>query len=488
MPTYDTDRATNGLTDPTWMAIAKRWHLPHGATGRQYSEAVGRYEAFAAARGEASQPAQPESVAAYIEWRKGAGLGQASLNADARAIRRAHLASGLADPTADPRVRRVLGRRLASRRSSPEARSMVPVDTEPHSMAFDELEQLVGAIRLSEGVLSPPLDVIDAATSRLKAASLAKLTRKRYRDVADKYIAFCKTHDLRPLPAEPSTVCRFLTEYGLTRSPSALNQARAAIKYLHDRANIFPSPTLHPEVKRVVKGHANMFGKPKNPKDALTADQIVAMCEAMDKNGTVIAMRDKAMILTGYSGAFRRSEITARDVHDDDDLPEIFLDIRDIRFTRKGAEVLLRKSKGDQEAKGQRVFITYGSNPDTCAVLALQNWIEFLKKEGIESGPVFPRLVTMGDRLFGFARSGQSSIGGHTLAARLKFWAERIGLDPTRISGHSLRAGHVTVASGNRASLFSIAKQGRWKSLDTVLEYYRRATAHEDNSSSSLGL
>jgi hypothetical protein len=106
----------------------------------------------------------------------------------------------------------------------------------------------------------------------------------------------------------------------------------------------------------------------------------------------------------------------------------------------------------------------------------------------ITSGPVFRSFFRRGDPLLRDAKIRDRSLCGRSVADRLKYWGEQIGLDPRTVGGHSLRAGHATTAARNGAFPFSIAHQGRWKSLETVRQYIRRGKEHQDNSSSNLGL
>jgi hypothetical protein len=302
----------------------------------------------------------------------------------------------------------------------------------------------------------------------------------------DHYRAFFDRHRLEMVPAKPRDVCRFLAEYGRTRGPSSLKSARSAIRWIHRDANQL-SPTDSKEVEEFLRGHARLWLKASRQKHAFTTNEILRLCRAMDDRGGLHAIRDKAMTLLGFAGAFRRSECTSRDEHDDEGLC-IYLDLTDLSFSRYGVLIRIRKSKTDQTGEGQEVFVTYGTKKETCAVLALRNWIELMKTRGITTGPVFRPLWPRGDRLIGDSEIVDRPLTPEAFVLRLKHWAQLIELDPTTIGGHSLRAGHVTSASQRGASIFSIAHQGRWKNLTTVLIYHRRATAHVDNSSSALGL
>jgi integrase len=150
----------------------------------------------------------------------------------------------------------------------------------------------------------------------------------------------------------------------------------------------------------------------------------------------LIGCRDRALVLLGFAGAFRRSELVA-------------LEVADCVFGREGLTVLLRRSKTDQDGQGRKVGIPYGSNPETCPMRVLQRWLE---QSGVTTGPVFRSLN----------RHGQvqpAGLSGIDVARVVKKLAERAGLDPAKFAGHSLRAGHATAAAIAGASERSIMNQ-----------------------------
>ena len=124
-------------------------------------------------------------------------------------------------------------------------------------------------------------------------------------------------------------------------------------------------------------------------------------------------MRDRALILLGFAGAFRRSELVG-------------LDIQDCAFGKDGLTVTLRKSKTDQDGQGRKVGIPYGSNPDTCPVRTIQAWIEHA---GISAGPLFRSINRHG-------RLQEGSLAPIDVARVVKKLAVRAGLDPAKYAGH----------------------------------------------------
>ena len=102
------------------------------------------------------------------------------------------------------------------------------------------------------------------------------------------------------------------------------------------------------------------MGTRPNQKHGFTTDEIVRMCKLMDEDGGIIAMRDKANILLGFAGAFRGSEATSRDRHDDAEMPQHSLDLQHVKFNRFGVNIVIAKSKTDQGAAGLEVFVNHG--------------------------------------------------------------------------------------------------------------------------------
>src|SRR5262249_12646788 len=143
-----------------------------------------------------------------------------------------------------------------------------------------------------------------------------------------------------------------------------------------------------------------------------------------------------ALVLLGFAGAFRRSELVG-------------LDVADLDFGNDGLTVTLRRSKTDQEGQGRKVGIPYGSNPQTCPVRSLRAWIEV---SAIVVGPVFRSVDRHG-------RVQPARLGGGDVARVVKKLARRAGLDAAKYAGHSLRAGHATSAAIAGATERSIAAQ-----------------------------
>jgi integrase len=218
-----------------------------------------------------------------------------------------------------------------------------------------------------------------------------------------------------------------------------------------------------------MKGIRRTKGTAPTQKAAALIDDIRAMVDATDAG--LIGLRDRALILLGFAGAFRRSELVG-------------LDVDDCAFSKDGLTVNLRRSKTDQAGAGRKVGIPYGSNPSTCPVRNLNEWIE---RAGIMSGEGEPR----GPLFRSINRHGQVQPGGLSgidVARVVKKLATRAGLDAAKYAGHSLRAGHATSAAIAGASERSIMNQTGHRSVQMVRRYIRDGSLFRENSAGKLGL
>src|SRR5450631_1096372 len=180
---------------------------------------------------------------------------------------------------------------------------------------------------------------------------------------------------------------------------------------------------------------------------------------------TRVGLRDRAVLLLGFAGAFRRAELVS-------------LDVSDLEFSSAGLIVTLRTSKTDQEKSGRRLGIPFGSTEATCPVRAVQAWLETAR---IVDGPVFRPL----DR---FQRVQPTRLSAERVALIVKRRAKAVGLDPARYAGHSLRAGLATSAAAAGASERVIKSQTGHRSADMVRKYIREGSLFSDNAASLAGL
>ena len=293
-------------------------------------------------------------------------------------------------------------------------------------------------------------------------ASKAENTLRGYQSDWRAFCAWCEGQNVCPSPAAPDTVAAYSAECAGRLKPGSIQRRLNAIAEAHKAAGL-DSPTHSAIVRNTMKGIRRTIGTaPAQKAAALTAD-IRTMVEAAD-DGTIGA-RDRALILLGFAGAFRRSELVG-------------LDVEDCAFGKDGLTVTLRRSKTDQQGAGRKIGIPYGSNPETCPVRTMQAWMELA---GIGAGPVFRSI-----NRHGHVQAGRlSSID---VARVVKKLAQRAGLDATKYAGHSLRAGHATSAAIAGASERSIMNQTGHRSVQMVRRYIRDGSLFRENSAGKLGL
>lgn len=215
-----------------------------------------------------------------------------------------------------------------------------------------------------------------------------------------------------------------------------------------------------------MKGIARNHGEPGRRAAALETEEIRRLCEVCDD--TLTGLRDRALFLIGFAGAFRRSEL-------------IGIDVEHIKWTANGVIVLIERSKTDKEAAGVEISIDFGAETETCPVTALKQW---LKAGGIKSGPIFRKINKAG-------RVQTSRFSGDAVRQVLLKRAVMAALKGTRrepISPHGMRVGFVTTAYRNGVLDEEIMDHTRHRSLETMRGYVRRSKLRGKRASSKLGL
>jgi site-specific recombinase XerD len=292
--------------------------------------------------------------------------------------------------------------------------------------------------------------------------SKAENTLRGYRGDWKHFCGWCGARELCPLPASPEAVASYIAEYAGRLKVGSLQRRLNAIAEAH-KAMGLDSPTSSGIVRNTLKGIKRMNGTATVQKAAALTDDIKAMVSVSDSGP--IGARDRALVLLGFAGAFRRSELVG-------------LDVEDCVFSKDGLTITLRRSKTDQDGAGRKIGIPYGANPETCPVRVLQDWTE---QAGVSGGPLFRSLN----------RHGQVQMGrlsGIDVARVVKKLAVRAGLDAAKYAGHSLRAGHATTAAIGGASERSIMKQTGHRSVQMVRRYIRDGSLFRENSAGKLGL
>lgn len=309
-------------------------------------------------------------------------------------------------------------------------------------------------------------EAITSAVNRAEAyarASKAPATRRAYATDWRDFEEWCRSKGLPSLPAAPETVALYLADIAATHRPATLSRRMAAIAAAH-KACGYESPVSmrHGAVASVWHGIRRTHSVARSAKNPVLVEDLRGMVRKLRPG--IIGTRDRALLLVGFAGAFRRSELVA-------------LDSADLQFTSDGLVVTLRRSKTDQEGEGRKVGIPYGSNPDTCPVRSMKAWLE---AAAIESGPAF-RSVT---------RHGKvgSRMSGYAVALVVKRYAGELGLEPRDYSGHSLRAGLATSAAIAGASERAIMNQTGHRSAAMVRRYIRDGNLFRENAAAKVGL
>jgi site-specific recombinase XerD len=300
------------------------------------------------------------------------------------------------------------------------------------------------------------------------AQGQAASTVRAYRNDWADFTTWCQKRGRVSLPALPATVALYVTDLAAPTDPSqsclkvsTIQRRLASISQAHKLAG-HENPTASAEVRAVMKGIRRELGTAQARKQPAVTEVLRAMVEHLPD--TLLGRRDHALLLVGFAGAFRRSELVA-------------LTVTDVRFAHEGLIVTLRRSKTDQEGQGTTKGITYGSNPDTCPVRALQRWIADAQ---LTDGPLF--------RSMKHGKLQPGGLDGRDVARLVKRSAKGAGLDPTHFSGHSLRAGLATAAAAAGVSERAIMNQTGHKSLTVMRRYIREGSLFRDNPSGQVGL
>jgi site-specific recombinase XerD len=306
-------------------------------------------------------------------------------------------------------------------------------------------------------------DLAGQARGFMEAAK-AENSRRAYRSDWRQFEKWCRSHGLVCLPAATETVALYLTALAADHKPASLARKLTSITKAHQAAG-FPTPASmqNAVVSETLKGIRRSLGTAQPGKEPLLTADILKMLDALDDR--LPGCRNRALLLVGYAGGFRRSELVG-------------LDVGDVNETADGLVIRLRRSKTDPEGKGITVALPYGSTAATCPVRSYRAWIS---AAGIEAGPAFRSVDRHG-------RVGQGRMNAGSVARLIKRAAEAAGLHAADYAGHSLRAGFATQAFLNGAAEVSIMRQTRHKSLNTLRKYIRDRSLFRDNPAAKLGL
>ncbi len=300
------------------------------------------------------------------------------------------------------------------------------------------------------------LEEADRAAGDFMKASKSSATRRAYQSDARHFSAWCARHGLGPLPASADMVAAYLAAIAVSGlKASSITRRVAAIAFVHRMAGYDP-PTSNEAIKAVLSGIRRSIGTSTTRKAPATAELVKSLLAIMGDD--LHGLRDRALLLLGFAGALRRSELVA-------------LDVADLEETAEGLLVHIRRSKTDQEGAGDFVSVPFGSR--LLPVRALKDW---LAAAGITEGPIFRPIRRGGNAV----EAGRLS--DRAVADIIKARAHAVGLDPATLSGHSLRSGFVTSALAHGADMLKVMDVTRHRQVNTLKAYDRRAKAFKQHA------
>jgi integrase len=277
--------------------------------------------------------------------------------------------------------------------------------------------------------------------------SLAANTRRAYLSDLGQFEAWGGS-----LPASPETIAAYLAAHADSLSVATLVRRLASISTAH-QARGLSNPTRSELVRATLRGIKRTRGSPQLEAKPLLREDLVLVLDAM--GGGLKAIRDRALLLIGFAGALRRSELVA-------------LDVADSMHVRRGIVLHLRHSKTDQDGHGDKIAIPYGRTR-WCPVTAIDAW---LAASGITEGAIFRRVDRHGHV--------------HKLRLSIQERAAASGLDPAGYSGHSLRAGFATSAAQSGVPAWRIKAQTRHASDAMLSRYIREGELFTENAAGAL--
>jgi len=295
--------------------------------------------------------------------------------------------------------------------------------------------------------------------------SKANNTVRAYKSDFNDFGLFCAQNGFKCLPSEPKIVSLYLT-YLSTKEVkmSTIKRRLVSIAVIHKLKGHYLD-TKHPSIVENIMGIKRRKGIKQTGKKPLLINNLKQIINVIDKekNDEIKKIRDRSIILIGFSGGFRRNEIVS-------------LDYEDLDFVEEGLKIRLKRSKTDQFGEGSVKGLPYFDNSEYCPVVSIRKWIKISK---INSGPLFRRF-TKGSKL------SDNRLSDQTVALLLKNYLEIAGIESRNYSGHSLRSGFATSAAESGAEERSIMAMTGHKSTEMVRRYIKEANLFKNNPLNKL--
>ena len=297
--------------------------------------------------------------------------------------------------------------------------------------------------------------------------SKAPNTVRAYQSDFSDFRLFCSKNGFRSIPSEPKVVSLYLTHLSTKNAKmSTLKRRLVSIGVIHKLKGHYLD-TKHPAIIENIMGIKRRKGSIQKSKKPILINHLKQLIDVIDeqKNEDIKKLRDRSIILIGFSGGFRRNEIVS-------------LDYDDLDFVEEGLKIQIRRSKTDQFGEGLVKALPYFNSSKYCPVVSLKNWIEISK---IESGPLFRRFVK-GSKL------SKNRLTDQTVALLIKEYLNLAGINSKNYSGHSLRSGFATSAAESGAEERSIMAMTGHKSTEMVRRYIKEANLFKNNALNKMKL
>ena len=273
-------------------------------------------------------------------------------------------------------------------------------------------------------------------------------TLRAYQSDYNDFSLFCSKNGFQAIPTQPKILALYLTHLSSFSKYSTLKRRLASISILHKTKGHYID-TKHPIIMENLMGIKRVNGSNQKGKKPLLINDLKVLIEAIHKSKEkdFRKTRDKALVLIGFSGGFRRSEL-------------VDVEYEDIEFVTEGVKIFVKKSKTDQSGEGMTKAIPYFDNENFCPVKSLKNWIE---ESDLKEGKIF-------------------NISDKSVALIIKKYANYAGLNAHRYAGHSLRSGFATSTAESGAEERNIMAMTGHKSTEMVRRYIKEANLFKNNA------
>ena len=312
--------------------------------------------------------------------------------------------------------------------------------------------------------LTTDLKLLHEATLNNLKSSKANNTLRAYRSDFKDFGAFCAKHGLNSLPTEPKIVSLYLTNLSKNSKISTLRRRLVSIGMVHKLKGHYLD-TKHPIIIENLMGIRRVKGSIQKGKKPLLINHLKSIINVIDeqKIQEIKKLRDKSIILVGFGGGFRRTEL-------------ISIDYEDLEFVAEGLKITIKKSKTDQYGQGMVKGLPFFNNKVYCPVTNLKQWLEISR---INSGPIFRRF-SKGSYLTDKRLTDQSVV------LLMKEYLNLAGIENKNFAGHSLRSGFATVAAESGADERSIMAMTGHKTTQMVRRYIKEANIFKNNALNKL--